>query len=127
MRKIFDSFLSGLSLFTSFGTLFCCALPTLFVILGAGAAFASLSSVFPQLDWIAEHKNYVFMFAGTMISINLLLRFKNRNAPCPTDPKLAMSCKKTKKISNVIFYISVTFFLIGFFFAYLMPHLISHG
>lgn len=124
MKKFFESFLSFLSFFTSFGTLFCCALPTLFVLLGAGAVFAGLSTIFPQLDWIAEHKNFIFIFAGSMISINLILRFKNRNTACPTDPKLAKSCGKMRRISNVIFYVSVTFFLIGFFFAYLMPHLL---
>src|SRR3989338_10344631 len=124
MKKFFDSFLSFLSLFTSFGTLFCCALPTLFVLLGAGAAFAGLSASFPQLEWISDHKNFIFIFAGSMISLNLILRFKNRNATCPTDPKLAKSCCKMRKISDVIFYISVTFFLIGFSFAYLLPHLL---
>ncbi|HLD76929.1 MAG TPA: hypothetical protein VI861_02220 [Rickettsiales bacterium] len=124
MKKFFDSFLSFLSLFTSFGTLFCCALPTLFVLLGAGAAFAGLSASFPQLEWISDHKNFIFIFAGSMISLNLILRFKNRNATCPTDPKLAKSCGKMRKISDVIFYISVTFFLIGFSFAYLLPHLL---
>lgn len=124
MKKFFNSTLSYLSLFTSFGTLFCCALPTLFVLLGAGAAFAGLSSAFPQLDWIAEHKNFIFIFAGSMISLNLLLRFRNRNAACPNDPKMAKSCGRLKKISNVIFYVSVVFFVIGFSFAYLAPHLL---
>ncbi len=126
MRKFFDSCLSYLSLFTSFGTLFCCALPTLFVLLGAGAAFASLSTSFPQLEWIGEHKKYVFIFAASMLSLNGFLRYKNRNAPCPTDPKMAKSCGRMRKISGIIFYISVTFFIIGFSFAYLMPHLLHH-
>ncbi len=122
MKKIIDSSMSGLALFTSFGTLFCCALPTLFVLLGAGAAFASLSANFPQLNWISEHEDYIFIFAGTMISLNLILRFRNRHASCPSDPKLAKSCGRFKKISNIIFHISVFFFCIGFSFAYLMPH-----
>lgn len=125
MKKFFDSCLSCLSLFTSFGTLFCCALPTLFVLLGAGAVFAGLSASIPQLNWISEHKNFIFIFAGSMISLNLILRFRNRNAACPSDPKMAKSCGRLKKISDVIFYISVTFFLIGFSFSYLAKHL-SH-
>ena len=34
-----------LSLFTSFGTVFCCALPSLLVSIGMGAAFAGKESV----------------------------------------------------------------------------------
>lgn len=37
-----QAFLPTLSLFTSVGTLLCCALPALLVTLGAGAVFASL-------------------------------------------------------------------------------------
>lgn len=124
MRKILDHSISALSLFSSFGTLFCCALPALFVVLGAGAAFAGLTASIPQISFIAEHKGAIFIFAGTMISLNLFLRFKNRNAPCPIDPVAAKSCKKLKKISNVVFYVSTAFFVIGLSFAYLLPHLI---
>jgi hypothetical protein len=124
-KKILQHSLSFLSLFSSFGTLFCCALPALFVLLGAGAVFAGLTSTVPQITFIAEHKNGIFIFAGTMISLNLFLRFKNRYNPCPTDPNLANSCKKLKKISNIIFYVSVIFFFIGLSFAYLVPYFLN--
>ena len=38
-----------LSLFASSSTLICCALPSLFVVIGAGASFANLITVFPFL------------------------------------------------------------------------------
>ena len=38
-----------ISLFSSFGTLICCALPALLVSLGAGAVLAGLITNFPQL------------------------------------------------------------------------------
>ena len=41
--------LSFLSLFTSTGTILCCALPALLVTIGAGAALSSLISTFPQI------------------------------------------------------------------------------
>lgn len=103
MKKILNHSVSALSLFSSFGTLFCCALPALFVLLGAGAAFAGISASIPQIGFIVEHKTAIFIFAGSMISLNLFLRFRNRHVPCPIDPKLANSCKKLKKISNVVF------------------------
>ena len=124
MTKKINHFISFLSFFSSFGTLFCCALPTLFVLLGAGAVFAGITSAIPQIGFITDHKDGIFIFAGTMISINLFLRFKNRNAPCPIDPNLAKSCKKFKKIGNIIFYISTTSFLIGLSFAYIAPYFI---
>lgn len=125
-KKILHHSLSFLSLFSSFGTLFCCALPALFVLLGAGAVFAGLTSAIPQITFIAEHKNGIFIFAGTMISLNLFLRFKNRYNPCPIDPNLTNSCKKLKKISNIIFYVSVIFFLIGLSFTYLVPYFLVY-
>ena len=39
----------SLSLFTSLGTLLCCALPSLFVAIGAGAVLAGLISNMPFL------------------------------------------------------------------------------
>jgi hypothetical protein len=48
--------LSALSLFTSFSTLICCALPALLVALGAGAVLSTLVSHVPQLVWVSEHK-----------------------------------------------------------------------
>ncbi|MCE3254677.1 MAG: hypothetical protein K0R25_171 [Rickettsiaceae bacterium] len=115
------NFLSYLSLFTSIGTLFCCALPALFVLLGAGVAFAGFSALFPQLEWIVEHKNIIFIFAALIISLNGFLLYKNRNAPCPIDPTLAKACTNARKVGKIVFYFSLIFFLTGFFFAYLLP------
>ena len=58
--------LSLLSLFSSGGTLVCCALPALLVSLGAGAVMASVVSSVPQIVWFSEHKLGVFIFAGVM-------------------------------------------------------------
>ena len=42
-----DKSANFLSLFASSSTLICCALPSLFIAIGAGASFASLITVFP--------------------------------------------------------------------------------
>ncbi len=98
LKRFFEPLLSYLALFTSLGTLFCCALPIVFVMLGAGAVFAGLSANFPQISWIAEHKNYIFIFAAIMILLNAFLHFKNRYASCPADPDLAKSCLRLRRI-----------------------------
>src|ERR1700682_446609 len=62
--------LSYLSLFTSFGTLLCCALPSLLVLLGLGATVASFLSAVPWLVTLSHHKNWVFAISGLLIAGN---------------------------------------------------------
>ena len=118
MHKI----LSTLSLFTSFSTLFCCALPALMVAIGAGAALAGLVSNVPQLVWISEHKPYLFIFSGCMLSFTGFMLWKNRNVHCSSDASKA--CKNTRKASKYVFGISVTIYGTGTFFAYIAPLII---
>jgi hypothetical protein len=70
-----------LALFGSFSTLFCCALPALFVTLGAGAVLAGIVSNVPQLIWLSEHKIGLFIFAGIMLFISGLSRYLTRKVP----------------------------------------------
>ena len=117
--------LSLLTLFTSGGTLVCCALPALLVSLGAGAVMASVVSSVPQIVWFSEHKLGVFIFAGMMLSISGFLQWKARSLPCPSDKELAELCNKTRVNSQRIYIFSVCVFLIGSFMAFLAPWLIS--
>ena len=119
---MFKKALSFATLFLSLSTLICCALPALFVMLGAGAAFASLLGVFPQLIWFSEHKSIVFLVAGTLLFANLLL--KVFVAPqCRADPKRAAECARAQRVSSVILYLSIAAYLVGAFFAFLAPFL----
>jgi len=117
--------LSLLTLFTSGGTLICCALPALLVSLGAGAVMASVVSSVPQIVWFSEHKLGVFIFAGVMLSISGLLQWQARSLPCPSDKALAELCNKTRVNSLRIYIFSVSIFLIGGFMTFLAPWLIS--
>ena len=117
--------LSLLSLFTSGGTLICCALPALFVSLGAGAVMASVVTSVPQIVWFSEHKLGVFIFAGMMLSISGFIQWKARSLPCPSDKALAELCNKTRVNSFRIYIFSVSIFLIGGFMAFVAPWLIS--
>ena len=117
--------LSLLTLFTSGGTLICCALPALLVSLGAGAVMASVVTSVPQIVWFSEHKLGVFIFAGVMLSISGLLQWKARSLPCPSDKALAELCNRTRVNSLRIYIFSVSVFLIGGFMAFVAPWLIS--
>src|SRR5438105_9564706 len=64
--------LSYLSLFTSLGTLLCCALPSLMVLFGLGATVASVLSEAPWLISMSHHKQWVFIAAGMLITTNFV-------------------------------------------------------
>lgn len=108
-----------LSLFTSVGTLVCCALPALFITLGAGAALAGLVSNVPWLIALSVHKKWVFGIAGALLLVTGVLRYINRNAPCPIDKAAALACTKLRRISAWMYWISVGIYATGFFFAFI--------
>ncbi len=114
---------SLLSLFASSSTLICCALPALLVALGAGAALSGLVGAFPQIVWLSEHKVSLFIFAGLMLAASGGLQWINRNAPCPVDPALRNACLRTRKVSLRVYWVSVGIYLLGGFFAFVLPWL----
>ncbi len=111
--------ISYLSLFASVGTVFCCALPALLVLLGFGASFAGLIGVFPQITWLSEHKVLVFFVSGSLILVSAFILYLNQNAPCPLDPNEARACTMGRKISTIMVSVAAVLWAIGFFFAYL--------
>jgi hypothetical protein len=117
--------LNTLTLFTSFSTLVCCALPALFVTLGAGAVLAGIVATVPQLIWLSEHKIALFVFAGSMLALSGWLRYQSRNAPCPIEPDKANACKRLRKTSGIIYAGSVAIYGIGFLFAFIAPYFIG--
>ena len=114
---------SWLSIFTSAGTLVCCALPAALVALGAGAARAGRVGVFPQLVWLSEHKAALFAIAGAMLVAAGYFQHRARFAACPADPKLAADCAKARRVSLRVYWVSVVIFAVGFFFAFVAPAL----
>lgn len=116
---------SMLALFGSFSTLLCCALPALFVSLGAGAALIGLLSALPQLVWLSEHKVPLFVFAGVMIALSAVLRWGRFNTTCPADPERVAALKRLNRISAWIFYVSLIMYATGIFFAFIAPLLMQ--
>jgi hypothetical protein len=118
-RKGFWS--SWASLFATSSTLVCCALPALLVALGAGAALSSLVSMVPQIVWLSEHKEAVFLFAGVAMACSGVLQWQGRRATCPLDPQLRIACLQTRKVSARVFLVSVAFYALGVWFAVIQP------
>jgi hypothetical protein len=110
-----------LTLFTSSGTIVCCAIPALLVSIGAGAALSSLITVFPQLVILSVYKIPIFIGAFMMLIISGILQYRSRNLPCPADKNLANACTRTRKISLIIYFASVGIFIIGLLFAFIIP------
>ena len=123
MMNLRNIVLHVLTIFSSFSTLLCCALPALLVSLGAGAVLASLVTAVPQLVWVSEHKIPLFALAGLMLMLSGISSYRNRNAPCPTDPVQAKSCLRLRRLSTRIFYLSSIVYVIGFFFAFLISRI----
>src|SRR3954451_10577874 len=86
-----SALLNYLSLFTSFGTLLCCALPSLLVLVGLGATVASFLSALPWLVTLSHHKNWVFLVSGVLIAGNFVYtyvfapRLRDQGGACPAD------------------------------------------
>lgn len=106
-----------LTLFASTGTLVCCALPIIFVSLGFGATVAALTSSFPFLVTLSQHKIWVFAFSGVMLVLSGWLMYRSGRA-CPSDEALARRCQKTQVWNRRIYWSSVVIWGIGFFAAF---------
>jgi hypothetical protein len=113
------------ALLASSATLVCCVLPAALVALGAGAALAGLVTAVPQLIWLSEHKPSVFGVAGALLVISGIALWIGRRAPCPTDPELARSCRRLRRLSAIIYAIALLSFMTGATFAFALPVLLS--
>ena len=116
---------SMLSIFTSSGTLVCCALPALLVALGAGAALSGLVSTVPQIVWLSANKAAVFGVAAVVLMVAGALQWRARFSPCPADPILASACARARRTSGWIYGASVAMFVVGAFFAFVLPALLG--
>jgi hypothetical protein len=112
-----------LSLFTSFGTLICCALPSLLVLFGLGATVASFLSVAPWLVTLSRHKEWVFAGSGTLIALNFAYVYAiaprlRGDLACPSDEPTA--CGTADRVNRAVLWVSAGIYAVGFFTAYLL-------
>src|SRR5579864_1242410 len=117
-----------LSLFTSLGTLLCCALPSLLVLFGLGATVATVLSDVPWLVALSHHKHWVFIVAGLMITGNFLYvyaiapKLQIRSEACdPNDPG---ACQTASRFNRIVLWCSAGLYLVGFFTAYILGPLL---
>jgi len=116
--------LGYLSLFSSVGTLLCCALPSLLVLIGLGATVASFLSALPWLVTLSHHKNWVFAVSGLLIAGNFLYfyalapRLHAQGNACSVDASDA--CNTASRVSRVALRLSAAVYLMGFFSAYFL-------
>jgi hypothetical protein len=115
------------SLAASSGTLVCCALPALLVMLGAGAALSGLVAAVPQIVWLSEHKGWVFGVAAVLMLAGGVLQWRNRHAPCPLDPALRAACMRARRWSFGVYLVSLALLGIGALFAFVLPLLMAGG
>lgn len=106
-----------LSLFTSTGTLLCCALPAAIAAVAGGAAVGAFIAIFPWLIPLSRHKTWLFLIAGLFILVNgaLTLRPQGKVACTITGGK---GCEVAGRFTKVMFWTSVAIYAIGVFFAY---------
>jgi len=132
MRRLSSGVLSYLSLFSSFGTLLCCALPSLFVLVGLGATVASFLSAVPWLVTLSRHKTWVFALSGMLIAGNLLYvyvaapRLQQQGGQCPVDAPEA--CVSAGRFSRSVLWVSAVIYGVGVFSPYVLgPLLMRFG
>ena len=116
-----DKTVNFFSLFASTSTLVCCALPAVFVALGAGASFATLLSIFPVLIVLSKYKILITIIALLMIGVAGVINYKTYHMPCPIDPVEGRLCLQTRRRSRYLYYVSVFIFLFATVFTYLIP------
>jgi hypothetical protein len=110
-----------LSLLASVSTLLCCALPALLVSIGAGATLVALTGAVPQLIWLSAHKDPLFLAAGLMLVAAGALQWRARSLPCPIDPVRAGACARARRTSLRVWGASVTLYMVGIAFAFVLP------
>lgn len=121
--------LNYFSLFSSFSTLICCALPSVLVLLGMGTAVASLLSAAPWLVSLSRHKAWTFSIAGTLIAASFVMtyvvapRLRGGEACDADDPT---TCGEVSKVSKVVLWGSALIWCGGFFVAYLLGPILEH-
>ena len=122
--NMFDRSANFISLFASSSTLICCALPSVFIVIGAGATFASIISIFPFLIVISKYKVSITLVSLLILVFAGYINYRTYYLPCPADPELGRICLQTRKRSRSIYYFSVILFTFATIFTYLIPNII---
>ena len=105
------------ALAATLGTLICCALPSLLVLLGFGTTVAAAVSAAPWLVVLSQNKVWIFLGAGLLIAGSRLYsdyvmpRLITEGASCP--PALG-------RMTRLVWWSSVGLYAVGFFVAFML-------
>lgn len=125
--KSTSTFLSYFSLFSSVGTLLCCALPSLFVLAGLGATVASTLSALPWLVTLSHHKQWTFgvsglLITGSFLNIYCIAPRLRLRACSPDNPN---TCENASRFSKFVLWVSAAFYVGGFFVAFFLGPILA--
>ena len=122
-----SALLSYFSLFSSVGTLLCCALPSLLVLAGLGASVASTLSALPWLVSLSRHKPWTFGVSGVLIAASFVNMYyvapRLRMRAC--SPESPDACETASRSSRVLLWISSALYLAGYFVAFLLGPILA--
>lgn len=106
-----------LSLFTSTGTLSCCAWPAAVATIAGGSAVVAMISAMPWLIPLSRHKDWIFLAAVTLLVLHgIMLFWPKGTVVCSIDS--GEGCAVAGRFTKIMFRISVGIVAIGAFFAY---------
>lgn len=112
-----QSLSSVLALFTSTGTLLCCALPATIAAVAGGAAVASFVSTFPWLIPLSANKGWIFLGSGVIILFSAILVYRPKGSiACSITG--GKGCEIAGRFTKRMLGISAGIFTVGAFFAY---------
>ena len=111
---------SWLLLFSTSGTLLCCALPITLVTLGLGASVATMASAAPWLITLSQYKGWMFTLSGLIIGLGFWAVHRSGRV-CPTDPELAAACASADRWNRRFLWLSTGMWCVGFIAAYGLP------
>ena len=121
------SLLGYLSLFTSAGTLLCCALPSLLVLFGLGASVASMLSSLPWLVTLSRHKVWTFSISGALIALSFVNTYyivpRLRTQECTPDNPTG--CAEASHLSKILLWVSAALYWVGFLVAYALGPILT--
>ncbi len=110
-------FSSFFALFTSTGTLLCCALPAAVSTIASGAAVVGLTSTLPWLIPLSHYKGWIFLGSGVMIVLSgVLTLLPKGTVACSITG--GQGCEVAGKYTKVMFWTSVSIYVVGAFVSY---------
>lgn len=111
---------SWLLLFTTSGTLLCCAIPIVLVSLGLGTVVAGMAASAPWLITLSQHKAWMFAASGALIVLGAWAVYRPGRV-CPADPVLAAACESADRWNRRFTWLSAGLWSVGLFAAYGLP------